>query len=195
MEDSQVAAALSAQLAERIGAQRFDLWFNTQTELCVRGLSLVVRSASAFVRDWLRTNFADDIRACWEAIVGAAGTIEFSLGANQPAGSEEAATATVEVPAVGVKSRPAGMSAAREAGDAEVAAESGGRPQKFALGGFVVGASNEYAFRAAELTSRGRQQASPLICFADPRASARRICCGRCSRSIASTTLGRRPSI
>ena len=36
---------------------------------------------------------------------------------------------------------------------------------KFALGAFVVGASNEYAFRAAELTSRGRQQASPLIFF------------------------------
>ena len=165
MEDSQVAVALSAQLAERIGAQRFDLWFNSQTELCVRGLSLVVRSASAFVRDWLRANFADDIRACWEAIVGAAGTIEFSLGAKQSAGSEEVANATVDVAAVGVKSRPAGMPAAREAGDAEVAAESGARPLKFALGAFVVGASNEYAFRAAELTSRGRQQASPLIFF------------------------------
>ena len=191
MEDSQVAVALSAQLAERIGAQRFDLWFNSQTELCVRGLSLVVRSASAFVRDWLRTNFAEDIRACWEAIVGAAGTIEFSLGANQSAGSEGVAIATVDVAAVGVKSRPAGIPAAREAGDAEVGAEC--RPQKFALGAFVVGASNEYAFRAAELTSRGRQQASPLI-FLAPRALGRRICCGPCSRSIASTTRGRRPS-
>src|SRR6188508_683208 len=28
MEDSQVVAALSAQLAERIGRKRFDLWFS-----------------------------------------------------------------------------------------------------------------------------------------------------------------------
>ena len=35
MEDSQVAAALSAQLAERIGAQRFELWFSSQAQLCV----------------------------------------------------------------------------------------------------------------------------------------------------------------
>ena len=47
---------------------------------------------------------------------------------------------------------------------------------------FVVGASNEYAFRAAELTARGRQQASPRACFAGRRASARRICCGRLLR-------------
>ena len=36
MEDSQVAAALSSQLAERIGAQRFELWFSSQAQLCVR---------------------------------------------------------------------------------------------------------------------------------------------------------------
>jgi chromosomal replication initiator protein len=31
------------------------------------------------------------------------------------------------------------------------------------LAGFVIGPSNEYAFRAAELTARGRQQASPVL--------------------------------
>ena len=79
MEDSQVAAALSTQLAERIGQQRFDLWFNLQAQLGVRGASLTIRAASAFVRDWLRTHFADDIRICWEAIVGGEGTVEFDL--------------------------------------------------------------------------------------------------------------------
>ena len=81
MEDSLVAAALSSQLAERIGAQRFERWFSSQAEFCVRANALTVRVASAFVRDWLRNNFADDIRACWEAIVGSAGTVEFDLDA------------------------------------------------------------------------------------------------------------------
>ena len=33
MEDSQIAAALSAQLAERIGTQRFELWFGAHARL------------------------------------------------------------------------------------------------------------------------------------------------------------------
>src|SRR5213592_3677917 len=79
MEDSQVAAALSTQLAERIGRQRFDLWFNLQAQLIVCGAALTIRAASPFVRDWMQANFADDIRRCWESLVGDAGTVEFDL--------------------------------------------------------------------------------------------------------------------
>src|SRR5262245_59978754 len=79
MEDSQVAAALSAQLAERIGPQRFELWFTTQAQLCVRGLSLTSRAASDFVLTWLRAHFGEEIGACWEAIVGGGGTVQFDL--------------------------------------------------------------------------------------------------------------------
>ena len=74
MEDSQIAAALSASLAERIGAQRFELWFSSQAELCVRAGGLTVRAVSTFVRDWIRANLADEIRACWETIADSAGT-------------------------------------------------------------------------------------------------------------------------
>ncbi|HEX5470587.1 MAG TPA: chromosomal replication initiator protein DnaA, partial [Lacipirellulaceae bacterium] len=45
--------------------------------------------------------------------------------------------------------------------------ESVARPNaarcNYELANFVVGASNDYAFRAAQLTGRGRQQASPLV--------------------------------
>jgi chromosomal replication initiator protein len=173
MEDSQVAAALSTQLAERIGSQRFDLWFNSQTELCVRGVSLIVRAASTFVRDWLRTNFADDIRACWEAMVGASGTIEFSLASVAGPMKDAPGAPTEQVAELRVKSPPASVPVAKAAiceGAAvgvaaeEVAATVPRREhEKFAMAGFVVGGSNEYAFRAAELTARGRQQASPLL--------------------------------
>jgi chromosomal replication initiator protein len=172
MEDSQVAAALSTQLAERIGAQRFELWFNSQTELCVRGVSLIVRAASTFVRDWLRTNFADDIRACWEAMVGTAGTIEFSLATAAAPAREATDGSAKRVAKLHVKSPPASVPAAKVAAGDGTAAEIAGAKappvqgrerEKFALAGFVVGGSNEYAFRAAELTARGRQQASPLL--------------------------------
>ena len=70
MEDSQVAAALSAELTRRIGPQRFELWFKTQSQQCIEGNCLTIRAASAFVLDWLRKNLADDVRASWEAVAG-----------------------------------------------------------------------------------------------------------------------------
>ena len=56
MEDSQVAAALSAELTRRIGPQRFELWFKTQSQQCVEGNCLTIRAANAFVLDWLKKN-------------------------------------------------------------------------------------------------------------------------------------------
>jgi chromosomal replication initiator protein len=163
MEDSLVAAALSSQLAERIGAQRFERWFSSQAEFCVRASALTVRAASAFVRDWLRNNFADDIRACWEAIVGSAGTVEFDLDATLgPANSSSPA-----VPESGRRDKqPSSQSdgKATPKSHARVApAEVPGTARNVSLAGFVVGKSNEYAFRTAELTARGLQQASPVV--------------------------------
>ena len=60
MEDSQVAAALSAELTRRIGSQRFELWFKTQSQQCIEGNCLTIRAANAFVLDWLKKNLADD---------------------------------------------------------------------------------------------------------------------------------------
>ena len=49
MEDSEVAAALSAQLAERIGLKRFDLWFQSQAQV-VRGGNATDDSRAECVR-------------------------------------------------------------------------------------------------------------------------------------------------
>src|SRR4051794_5598268 len=45
MEDLQVAA-MSAQLAERIGRRRFDLWFKSEAQLSVEASCLAIRAAS-----------------------------------------------------------------------------------------------------------------------------------------------------
>jgi chromosomal replication initiator protein len=163
MEDSQVAAALSAQLEQRIGRQRFELWFTTQAQLRAHDSCLTVRAASPFVRDWLRKHFADDVRACWEEIVGLAGRVEFDLDETiaQPCRSSAAAVAP--------------NCHANEPHEADVAApkprvsagKAAAKPSATRcvhdLAVFVVGASNEYAYRAAQLTGCGRQQASPVV--------------------------------
>jgi chromosomal replication initiator protein len=163
MEDSQVAAALSAQLAERIGAKRFKLWFSTQAQIQVNGAALTIRTVNAFVRDWLRAHFADEIADCWTAMKGEAARLEFSHDATTAPvngnGHEPAAKTQVATTSEAVKSSELPSVAA----DAAAPAGPSGRRGNAGLTGFVVGRSNEYAFRAAELTARGRQQASPLM--------------------------------
>src|SRR4051812_13367826 len=80
MEDSQLAV-FSAQLAERIGHRRFDLWFKSDAALSVEASCLTIRAASQFVVEWMRKNLGEDIRACWEGIVGKVGSVVFDVGA------------------------------------------------------------------------------------------------------------------
>jgi chromosomal replication initiator protein len=161
MEDSQVVAALSLQLAERIGEQRFELWFGTRTRLCIEATCLTVHAASEFVRDWLRKNLYDDIRACWEAFVGADATVDFMVdqsGAESRA-EQEFAPLVAGPSATAAATAPPIMQAVKGVPAAEHLA---GRTE-FTLAGFVVGGSNEYAFRAAQLIASRRQQASPVL--------------------------------
>src|SRR3954470_15657087 len=81
MEDSQVAAALSTELTRRIGPQRFELWFKTQSQQVIDGKCLTVRAANAFVLDWVKKNLVDDVRASWATVVGQDGTVAFDVGA------------------------------------------------------------------------------------------------------------------
>src|SRR5947207_7914149 len=79
MEDSKVAAALSAELARRIGSQRFELWFKTQSQQCITRNCLTIRAANAFVLDWMKKNLADDVRASWEAVAGQDATVVYDV--------------------------------------------------------------------------------------------------------------------
>jgi chromosomal replication initiator protein len=162
MEDSQVVAALSAQLAQRIGVKRFTAWFGPETRLCVVGDRLTIRAASSFVRDWLRNNYADDIRACWESVAGRALPIEYDVDATLKTTHEALATTHEEPPKCTEEFRCRSVDAKPQNEGAKVAEPSGQRG--FAgLATFVVGPSNEGAFRAAELIGRGRHHASPIL--------------------------------
>ena len=162
MEDSQVAAALSAELNRRIGPQRFELWFKMQSQRRVDGNCLTIRAANAFVLEWLKKNLADDIRVSWEAVVGQDGTVAYDVGAvveknnGKVTAEVVASSAAMSVGNVDTVAKPRAADKSRKS---EVLAPNGIAD----LSAFVVGSSNEYAFRSAELTGRGRQQASPLL--------------------------------
>jgi chromosomal replication initiator protein len=155
MEDSQVVAALSKQLAQRIGIERFTLWFGSQARICIGTGCLRIRASSAFVRDWLQKNLADDIRACWENVAGRALPVEFDVDLTL-------AHARAEPPNC-AEDFHCGSAAAKPQSNGTSAAENSSLRGIAGLKAFVVGPSNESAFRAAELTGRGRQPASPVV--------------------------------
>jgi chromosomal replication initiator protein len=157
MEDSQFAAALSKQLAERIGEQRFQLWFGSQAQLRVRRGRLSVRATSIFVRDWIQKHFSKDIQACWESIYGQAAEVEFEVSLREHELELEETLPPIQKPRLDERNEPRATAAEGNANSAAKRAES-------TLAGYIVGASNEYAYRAAELTVSGRQQAS-LVFF------------------------------
>lgn len=165
MEDSQFAAALSVELAKRIGSERFDLWFRSQARLSVADGRLTVQAANIFVRECLRRQFAEVIGQCWSEIAGSAASIEFAVEASLPSPQPAAP------PPERLKPRRAPTTTLRSPSPPARSAESAGGDESQptarqawpTLATFVVGPGNEYALRAAELTARGRQQASPLL--------------------------------
>jgi chromosomal replication initiator protein len=165
-DETQIAADLRAHLASRIGPQRYELWFGPHTQFCVGECSLTVRADSAFVRDWLRQHFAEDVRASAKAAVGRELAVEFDLGAPQPGGCGGAdrppSTAGDSGHRTGgsVGSTPA--THAETNGNGSTARPGWSRAEAD-FDEFVVGTSNEYAYRSALLTSQRLQQASPVV--------------------------------
>jgi chromosomal replication initiator protein len=155
MEDSRMAAAFSSQLAQRIGSRRFDLWFGSQARLCTAATRLTIRAKNDFARNWLRSHFGDDVRACWQAVAGHSGTIDFDVD-DAPAGGSAAEVPilqpgphAIEIPATSPPEKPLSHGPKKRA--------------EASLASFVVGPSNEYAFQAASLTAHGSQQACPVV--------------------------------
>jgi len=163
MEDSHIAAALSLQLAERVGAQRFELWFSAPTRLCIEETCLTIQAASEFVRDWVRKNLADDIRSVWQGIVGHTATVEFAVAKALPVKQVRNAIETAECASAGaVDVAPVLAKPQAKPKSTSVEAAAGA---ELTLSAFVVGGSNEYAFSAAQLTASRRQQASPVLFY------------------------------
>ena len=79
MDDMEIVSALRASLANRVGKERFDLWFGPSTRLHLRGSALTVEVPNRFCQDWLRTNFRKDIEECGEQTLGRPISLEFRI--------------------------------------------------------------------------------------------------------------------
>ena len=78
-DDTEIVPAVRRALADRIGGERYDLWFGAATRFRASGERLVVETANAFLQDWLRKNFRQAIEAAACETLGPAASVSFEV--------------------------------------------------------------------------------------------------------------------
>lgn len=155
-DDREIVSAIRARLAERVGKERYEVWFGASTQLAVKGDQLIVGVPSRFFQDWLRTHFRKDLEASALAAYGDPLELEFRI----------VATATVPAACGTAKKAPAGTNGhGKPAACVVQSPPQPARPRRrlAALERFVVGNSNCLAHKAAQMAIAQPGGYSPLL--------------------------------
>lgn len=68
-DDMEIVSAVQLALVDKVGKERFDLWFGANTRLDLIDETLRVRVPNQFFQDWLRANFRRQIEdSCLQAL-------------------------------------------------------------------------------------------------------------------------------
>jgi chromosomal replication initiator protein len=186
-DDMEIVSALRAALADKVGKERYELWFGTGTRLEWDGAALTVGLPNGFFLDFVRANFRRHIEhACLEtlAICPPINYHIVAVGGDGPslpaAGLSEGGTSAVEITAGPTLTTggqpvprpvrgPAGLAAALETPMPRPERSNDQPPcsrRKFAsLGSFVSGQSNRLALVSSEMVARSLGQITPLVIY------------------------------
>ncbi len=130
---------IKTALSERIGEIRFVQWFGPQTRFEMANSTLTVLAPSAFVAQWIRGHFTDDLRRTALTIAGITQVEIRAAGQDIPPTGRAAASVTRAAPLH--RESPA---AARPSSPMRL------NPQ-FTLGRFISGVGNRMALHAAKM--------------------------------------------
>ena len=149
--DSQVGA-INEALAEKVGPQKYRIWFGNSTKLSLTDGYLKIGVPNLFIASWIENHFLNQISDVVRAVTGSSRQITFVID-----------------PELAGQRRPAQLDCQAELG-ADVQDRTAGRDSrilpgsqrklKFTFDTFVVGASNELACSAAKAVAR--EQRSPF---------------------------------
>jgi chromosomal replication initiator protein len=147
--DREIVSALQLALAEKVGSDRYELWFGGSTRLSLADGGLTVSVPNRFFQDWLRNNFRHELEASCVAALGKSLPISFQID------SQLAASAS-----------PAPEKPKQRAAPAAAAAENDAQPtqRRFAnLETFVLGSGNRLAHLAAQTVAQRLGSTNPLV--------------------------------
>jgi chromosomal replication initiator protein len=170
---------LADAIAQRVGPQRFHVWFNNSTRLDLKHDGLEIAVPNDFISEWIGTHFTKPIQEAAHEVLGCPLAVRFNVvpqlfeveAGGEPVGKAQAQgkgvreTIAYAAPVVGANVRPSiptravtqarslnGMDAraAIAAPNPPAAAPAVPKPRiRHDLDTFVVGASNQLAYNAA----------------------------------------------
>jgi chromosomal replication initiator protein len=157
------AESVRAAFRERIGEERFAVWFGEASwQPAEQGNGVVVRVGSGLTHEWLRRTFRGELEAVTALVLGRGATVVWESSASteapspaeRPGGKQRRrkSLAVVSPPEVAAESAPA----------TALAIPLGRRPGR-GLADFVVGQSNRMACAAVELAANRPGEMSPLV--------------------------------
>jgi chromosomal replication initiator protein len=186
-----VARRVGEALRERLGAERYAVWFGDAVvidvaidgeaagaDAAVAGGCIVVSVGNAFSQEWLKRTFHADVEAAVQAVCGGAWSVVWRTSAATALVPVPAATPSKGMlrPAAEGRSRDAvplrrtgaiSRTATRATPAGTPAAESRGgfaaRRPAASLDAFMVGPSNRMAFAAIEIAASRPGEMSPLV--------------------------------
>jgi chromosomal replication initiator protein len=135
-------SAINQILAERIGQQKFRIWFKTSTRLTLSDDYLKVGVPNPFVGSWIENHFLADINSALEAVTGSAKKITFNI---EPELSGNQRKSQLDCQAQLVQK--AQNKTTRSRFNAPPQPQ---RPVQMTLETFVVGPTNQLAYNAAK---------------------------------------------
>jgi len=170
----EIVSALRCALADRVGNERFELWFGASTRLEFAGDTLVIGVPNRFFLDWIRSNFRREIESACFDVMGRCPAVKFHVDASlsQSNGTPDLSARSNGVARPGATgySDPTPSSASSEVATSPTPRKQsslGVSPQrKFAsLQSFLPGLSqrNRVALASAEMVARCPGEMTPLL--------------------------------
>jgi chromosomal replication initiator protein len=161
--------AITEALSQRIGSQKYKIWFQSCARFTVADGTLRIGVANPFLATWLEGHFLKDIQGAAQTVLGSvpeiAFTVDAEVGGQQRRSAVGSGAPTGGAAALGgVRSglggsgRSAGAVPSRPgSGHVEGTSSSVAEGLRLTLDTFVVGPSNELAYNAAKAVIREQQ--------------------------------------
>jgi chromosomal replication initiator protein len=175
--------AIQQALAERIGPQKYGLWFENSTKLELTGRYLKIGVPNMFIAGWIENHFSSQINQAVQEVTGAGARITFTVapelsGYERPMQLESLAqlaaetrnrlksssTLTFAARSRSSEVRAGGKTAKTSKRLAWPPSKAGRGRMRLTLDTFVVGPSNELAYNAARAVIKEQQSSlGPLF--------------------------------
>jgi chromosomal replication initiator protein len=152
-DDMEIVSALQLALADKVGSDRFELWFGANTRLTLVGDALTVSVPNQFFQEWLRNNFRREIEASCLETLGKSVPVSFHVDRT-----------LADVQNARAPKKPLTVNSPTTSSEAPRRDSTTQPRRRFAnLESFVLGSSNRLAHVSAQTVAQRLGSTSPLL--------------------------------